>query len=322
MRMVKRIVDIFLLLLILGLGACLLVPDFSSVIEARATLPLKELMTGIFGAFALPIFEILVVAIPVLLIIMLARGYVSGVTTVAKLLLATYILTLGIPSKLPTKLSVPKEPTAEEYATVASLLCDRLGEAPPPEDYTLTAAATAATNYARESLGIDFTEAPKIKQSIAPAVLTEMGIVAYFAFATAEVVVNTAAPDFMTVFATAHETLHLLGITREDEASFHATLALIASGDTALLTTAYLSAFVYVGARLCTLNFDTYSEIYDHLPDFARQMLDLRTEFLGQKGNTLGKVSDTLNDAAIGLRDSRGADSYSGTAALLVSYFL
>ena len=322
MRMVKRMVDLFLWLLLLSFGACFLISGLAPVLDARVCMPLRELMTGITGAVYAPIFELLVVCVPVVLIIMLVCGKLTGVTTVAKLLLISYVITLGIPSKQPIRVESREEPTIEEYITVARLISDKISELPESGGYELSSAAAAAVKYARDKLDIHPEEAPRVKDTVAPITLTKMGIVAYFAFATAEVVVNTSAPGFMTVLATAHEVMHFLGITREDEANLFATVALIESGDPTLALSAYLSAFVYVGARICDEKRDTYSEIYAHLPAFAREMLEFRAHFLKEKGGTLATVSDTLNDYAVSLHDPRGAESYSETAALLVPYFL
>jgi hypothetical protein len=253
---------------------------------------------------------------------MLARGYISGITTVAKLLLVAYIITLGVPARQPSTLGEPREYTIEEYEEAARIICERISRFSPPEIYSPSLAVSAAMDYANGTLGVDMTEAPRVKRTAAPAFLTEMGIVAYYAFPTSEIVINTSAPDFMAVLSSAHEAMHLFGISREDEANFFAVLALISSGDQALSFCAHLCAFVYVGAHICVQNRDTYSEIYDRLPDFAKEMLKKRTQFLQGKGSITGPVSDALNDAAISLRDSRGADSYSQSAALLVSYFL
>ena len=322
MRMVKRMVDLFLWLLLLSFGACFLISGLAPVLDARVCMPLRELMTGITGAVYAPIFELLVVCVPVVLIIMLVCGKLTGVTTVAKLLLISYVITLGIPSKQPIRVESREEPTIEEYITVARLISDKISELPEPDGYELSSAATAAVEYAHKKLNAKETDIPKVKNTVVPTMLAKMGIVAYFAFATAEVVVNTSAPGFMSVLATAHEVMHFLGITREDEANLFATVALIESGDPTLALSAYLSAFVYVGARICDEKRDTYSEIYAHLPAFAREMLEFRAHFLKEKGGTLATVSDTLNDYAVSLHDPRGAESYSETAALLVPYFL
>ena len=71
MRMVKRIVDLFLWLLLLSFGACFLISGLAPVFDERVCMPLRELMTGITGAVYAPIFELLVVCVPVVLIIML-----------------------------------------------------------------------------------------------------------------------------------------------------------------------------------------------------------------------------------------------------------
>ncbi len=321
MQLIKRLVDILFWLLLLAFGACFF-PDAVLPLEERVCAPVRISLSHVTSGFGVPLFEIMVVGIPIFLIAMLAGGRISAVITVAKLLLAAYIITLGVPSRLPSRISVTAEPTVEDYTRAATLVCERLGSLSPPDEDVRSSAALAAQEYAADKLNVQSAPPPRIKTSLAPALLTDMRIVAYYAFASAEVVVNSYAPDFMIAFSAAHETIHFLGIANEDEANFFAFAALAESGDEALEFSAYLCAFVYVGAVLCAEDRDTYDEIYANLPDSARELLDLRHTFVERGDGRLGALSDTLNDVAISLRDSRGADSYSYTSRLVVAYLL
>ncbi len=322
MWFLKRLVNIFFWLMLLAFGVSFLSHSAATLLDARVGAPLRASVSYITGKTALPIFEIMLLALPVLLIALLAGGRISGVITVAKLLVAAYIITLGIPAKVPPRVTVSTEPTQAEYTNAARLVCERLSALPTPTGDLITPAALAASEYVTDKLCIESAVIPTVKASLVPNIVADMGIVAYYAFPTAEIVVCDTAPDFLAAFSAAHEAMHFFGISSEDEANLFALAALLNSGNQALEYCAYLGAFVYVGAVLCTEDRDTYDEIYAQLPDFAREMLDLRNSFVKQGEGRLGALSDTLNDVAITLRDPRGSASYSYTSRLIVEYLL
>ena len=322
MRLIKGLVGILLWPLLLALCASLAAPRIAVLIDGRICMPLRSALSRLFAILHIPIFEILIVAIPILLIVALVRARLSVITTVAGMLLISYVVTLGVPSALPRRTPDTLEPTTDDYIRAATVIARGLGDTAPPSTDMRVEAASAAAKYARDTLAISGAIVPRIKATLAPNILAKIGVIAYYAFPTAEVVVNTAAPDFMIATASAHETMHLLGVTNEDEANLFAIAALLECGDESLKFCAYLCAFVYVGARLCTQDRDTYDEIYALLPDSARMALALRRDFLSARGGSLGAISSTLNDAAIALRDPRGADSYSASASLIVAYLL
>ena len=322
MRLIKKLVDLLFWSLLLVFGLCFVSDSAAVLFDERIGTPLRIAISYPMGAFFVPVFEIMVIGVPLLLIFLLADGRIFGVISVAKLLIAAYIVTLGIPARVPPRIAVASEPTSEQYALAADIVCKRLWELPVPQGDTVAEAAVAAAEYAERELGVEQAIPPRIKASLAPAIIADMGIVAYYAFPTAEIITCTDAPDFMTVFSTAHETMHFFGVANEDEANLFALAALLDSGNESLEYSAYLCAFVYVGSALCTEDRDTYDKIYAKLPDFARESLDERTSFLKRGEGRLGSVSDVLNDVALTLRDPRGAESYSYTSRLVVEYLL
>ncbi len=322
MRLLKRLVDICFWLILLCYGSCFVTGASASLFEEKVGLPLRTMLSHLTEILPFSIFEVLLIAAPILLLALLAHGRLSTVTAVAKLTLVGYVITLGIPSGLPSRVTAPQEPEVSEYVRAAELICERLNALPAIGEDMRASAAQAAANYARDSLGVGAAYTPMVKTSLAPAVLTDMGVLAYYAFPTAEVTVNGTAPDFMMVYSTAHETMHFLGVTREDEANLFAFIALAESGDGALKFSAYLSAFVYVGAEIGARNSDTYDEIYAKLPEYAKSALRLRREFLSEKDERISSLSETIGNAIISLRDPRGTDSYSYTSRLIVAYLL
>lgn len=322
MRLLKRLVDIFFWLLIVCFGACFAVGASAVILEERIALPLRSALAYLTRIAPFSIFEVLLIGAPILLLALLAHGHLSAVVTVAKLTLVGYVITLGIPSRLPPRVSEPDEPTFSEYIRAAELVCDHLGTLSPIDGDMRRPAAEAAADYARRELCIEAAYTPVVKTSLAPAVLTDMGVLAYYAFPTAEVTVNGTAPDFMRTFSTAHELMHFLGVVREDEANLYAFISLADSGDDTLKFSAYLSAFVYLGAEIGAQNVDTYEQIYAQLPENARNSLKLRREFLADRDAKISDMSASLGDVTISLRDPRGAESYSYTSRLIVDHLL
>ena len=323
MRLIKRLVGILFWLSFFCFCAGLVSPRIAALVEEHISLPLRTSLSGFTSVLPIPLFELLIPVLPILLTVMLVKGRLSAVTTVAKLLFISYVITLGTSAAAADRITDVRALETEDYIAVARVIVDGLCDtAHAPSAYVASEAAFVAAEYAGDRLLVMGVTVPMVKATLVPDVLTRMGVIAYYAFPTAEVVVNTAAPDFMIALSSAHETMHLSGITDEDEANLFAIAALLESGDATLEFYAYLNAFVYVGSRICTQNRDTYNEICALLPDKAREQLARRSDFLSKKSGTLGRLSASLNDAAITLRDSRGSDSYSESAALIAAYFL
>ena len=322
MRLLKRLVDILLWLSVIVLLLSAIAPRVVSALDGRFGIRVRMALSSLTAPVLIPVVELIVIALPVLLVALIVRGRLSGITTVAKLLIITYAISLGIPSATPPRISASDEPSTDEYIRAATLIGERLAVLPPVCTDLGERAVLAAVAYARDTLELTDAAPPSVKRTLLPPVLTSIGVIAYYAFPTAEVVVNTAAPGFMQTLATAHETMHFLGIGREDEANLFALAALFESGDEALEFSAYLNAFVYVGARLCTQDRDTYARIYALLPEKVTELLSQRQDFLSSRSHSASSISSTLNDLAVTLRDPRGSDSYSATAPLIVHYLL
>ena len=149
MRLIKGLVNILFWMLVLGFAACYLTPLAAQPLEEHACAPVRAYLSGVVSTFNIPIFEILLIVIPLLLIAMLASGRISCVTTVAKLLLAAYIVTLGVPSKLPSRAAEPVEFTSEEYVRAAELVTDALADLTPPKEDISALASRRAAEYSR-----------------------------------------------------------------------------------------------------------------------------------------------------------------------------
>lgn len=321
MRLLKKFVDVLFWLMLLCFGACFITGASATLFEQKLGLPLRTMLSHLTELLPFSVFEVLLIVTPLLLLAFLAHGKISGVTVTAKLVVTGYILTLGIPSQLPPRVSDPGEPTMDEYVRAAELVCEQMNTLSPGIS-DVQSAVNAATDYARSQLGIDSAYNPTVKPSLAPAILTDMGVLAYYAFPTAELAVNGTAPEFMRLFSAAHEAMHFLGIMREDEANLYAFVSLSQSADDTLKYAAYLNAFVYIGAEIGTRNSDTYDQIYAKLPENARNLLSMRRKFLSDGDDRMSAVSTAIGDRIVSLRDPRGLESYSYTSRLIVEHLL
>jgi len=264
--------------------------------DVRVANPIRQILNGVLGAIKIPIFEILLFLLPIILLILLLKGRVRYMTAILCMLIAAYLITIGIPSAKAPRL-LPSI-TDSEY---------------------INATRTAAEKLAKLSYENIFI--PQ-KYSLISSVLTKMGIYAYYAFPTAEVVVNEGLPMPMRPFAQAHELAHLEGIIREDEANLYAFSHLVESGDPCNEFSAYFAAFCSLAAITYTISADEYFTIYSMLPDKVKEYLSDRREFSSYGSGVLGTLSGSLNDAAISVHDSRGSKSYNATAARLADYIL
>ena len=283
--------------------------------------PVKEIMTVVANTLEVPIFEILAVALPIVLVLFLWRHKLSAMLALLLILAASYAVNIGFPSLTEGK-TVEVDVTAEDCERALRSVADKLNELSYANDSASVDYLEYAREYIKKELNVELKNLPKIKGTAFPKLLERWGILGYFAFPTAEIIVCEAQPSFMLPFTAVHELMHYSGVMLEDEANLHAFKILVSSGTPCNEFSAYFAAFTHIGGLLARLDADRYFEIYSALDDEVKECFAERLDFL-EKGQ--GRVKDALenaNNAAITARDERGAKSYSYTAHLLVNCIL
>jgi hypothetical protein len=163
---------------------------------------------------------------------------------------------------------------------------------------------------------------PKIKKIKNEKLATRLGILGSYSFLTSEINVNFSAPSYTLPFSAAHEMAHLFGISGEAEASFFGYLASLATKDDAIMYSAYLSAFEYVGSALVRANRDFYLEVFEKLPEKAKLDIKSYKDFYVRNSTPLTDASDKINEELLNFVDKNGSYDYGSFTNLLVSYLL
>ena len=316
--MIRKISALLLILSAILLLMSYVGADQAQFVEKHIAFPIRSLFAGIFDIIRIPAFELFLIGSPLLFALALVRRRgLALLTLIAVLLFSSYCINLAIPANAE---SISEQGSGEpDMALAARLIADKLNSfgdvlVSDTED-TCMAVTAAVEKYASlQSLPTDLCS---VKPSVLSSIFDRMGILALYAFPTGEVIVNTSQPQFMLPFSAAHEYMHYLGISREDEADISAFTALESCGDEALEYSAYITAFSYVGGALYKASADDYWKIYDDLSDTVKDHLSERGEYLRDIGTN--KFSALLNNAAISMRDSRGSASYSNSARLIAA---
>ena len=152
---------------------------------------------------------------------------------------------------------------------------------------------------------------------------TALGISGLYYFPTAEYVVNTDAPPYVSAFSAAHEYSHFNSVMREDEANLNAYILIASSEDSFYRYSAYLYAFELISSSLCKSGSASLDELLSLIPDFAGCDLLAHKQYAERyKNGFLHKISLKLNGVAQSVNDKRGGASYSASASLICNYIL
>ena len=326
--MIKRIFYSLWRLAVAGAVLIFIASHFSTVIHGFSTRYITHPIRGFYAAltntFPIPLFEIgavlLVLAIPFLM-----WRYVSGIGRLTPLLLSLeiilfgYLITIGIDGAIPQKredVTLDESSYSSALENISAELNSLVGAVPETNVFSEYEIREAAAAYAYGTLDSHFTHIPKIKETIFGRMIKSLGTTAYYAPFTAEVIVRSELSDVRRTSASMHELMHFVGVTDEDGAVYHSVSALISAKDDRLRYSGLLEAYVHVGSMLYEINPDKYFEISsDLLPRVTKDLASWR------KNTTDSELGDKLNDAAIALRDGRGADSYKNAAAYIARLF-
>ena len=165
-----------------------------------------------------------------------------------------------------------------------------------------------------------FSTKPQIKFFGFPKVFSKMKILASYSFFTSEISVNPLAPRYTAVFSAAHEMAHLFGVFCEGEANFYAYLSLVKTENSALVYSASLNAFEYLGRELNAISPDAYRKIYSALSVKALSDMKEYVNFYSSVRGVAAQASDKANSVILNAFDKLGSESYDKFTCLLVPY--
>ena len=130
-------------------------------------------------------------------------------------------------------------------------------------------------------------------------------------------------PTPLAIFSIAHETMHFLGVTREDEANFHAVRLCMASKTPAIRYSGALAAYRYTASALYNQNPDEYRSVLKTLTEGVRVSIACCNEFSSlYKQSRVRKITEGANSTLVKMRYINGTGGYSDTARYILTYLL
>ncbi|MCB9666319.1 MAG: DUF3810 domain-containing protein [Alphaproteobacteria bacterium] len=172
---------------------------------------------------------------------------------------------------------------------------------------------------ADRGLGEDFGRARgPVKLPWISPVLSYLGIAGVFVPFTGEAVVNAGPPTWSRVATAAHEKAHQRLVTREDEATFVGTLALLAADEPLLAYGAWQAVRRHLQAELVRLDPDALDKVAGKLdPGPQRDVVALGAYWERYEG-WLQAAQDDVNDLYLRANDVQdGTASYARAVDLL-----
>jgi hypothetical protein len=167
-----------------------------------------------------------------------------------------------------------------------------------------------------------FNFSTRTKPVIISSLMSYTGILGVYSFFTGEANVNTAYPDYTTVFTAAHEMAHQRGIAREDEANFVAFMVCIKSDNAYLNYCGYVNAYEYVMNALKNENADYYAEVKSKCDANVKKEMGAYAEtYYKYDDNPVSDVTDTINNTYLEIQGTEGTKSYGMVVDLAVAYY-
>ena len=312
----------------------------------------RRIMASFGDLFPFSLFEVLILSLPLTLAAVIAlaiRRFRSGegrvrfivnFISVILLVLSGHLIALGIgykTSPVSLRMGISEvEVNEENLAETMTRLMNEVNELAPRVDRNSAGVFVSGYDYSQLSAKIcesyrAFYEKygfPKPYDSRAKGVyhgnlMSYLEITGIYTYVTGEANVNTAFPDFDTVFVTAHEMAHQRGILRENEANFIAYVICSTSNDESIRYSAALTMYEYISSALYRTNPDRYKEISKGINGLAVEDMIASREVVKKYSNTfIGEISNKVNDIYLKGNGTDGVVSYGRVVELAVSYLL
>ncbi len=228
-----------------------------------------------------------------------------------------------------------KERPAQELADLCVSLAaaaNTLREQVPEDANGVFTFGTSTAELFREipqAYGTLGKQYPQFGRSIPPAkpvlsseLMSVAGISGIFIPFTQEANINTHQPPLLIPSAAAHESAHLLGIAREDEANFVGYLACLQSQNKSVQYSGIVLALINAGNALDAISPSAYSQLFDHYSIGLQRDLIAHSaywkQYEGQAEQTVSKINDNYLKQH---NQSDGIMSYGRMVDLLLAYY-
>lgn len=151
--------------------------------------------------------------------------------------------------------------------------------------------------------------------------LAYTGIEGIFVPFTYEPTLNTDYPAFILPFTISHETAHLKGFAREDEANFMAYLACLNNPDVYYQYSGHMNALLYLADALYATDQNQWKEQMQKLDRRAAGDFAAYNAYVQRHAGTVDKISSQVNDRYLKSQGQSGVVSYDDFVVLLADRY-
>ena len=298
----------------------------------------RQFISSISSVFDFSLFEMLVIASPVLIIISLAyifraesrkevkRRFLLLISFLS-ILPSSYIIMTAIPYLSPSPIPIDNQTVNSDDITWAAEMLlvgvnDTAGFADGDYGYEyLTSHISSGYKKIFDGYELPTPKLARVKGVRLSNFMSYAGILAAYTPPTAEINVNLEIPPYMLAFTVAHEYAHSLGIGGEADANLFAFICCEASDDKGISYSARLCMLEYILSDLYKTNKEMYTKVYNSFDEKAKSDIESHREYIKKyEKSRIFDFSEWLNDFHNEAWDKAGVGSYSQTAARLVNY--
>lgn len=145
-------------------------------------------------------------------------------------------------------------------------------------------------------------------------------ITGLYSFYTGEANINVDTPQYSIPYTIAHESAHVCGFMREDEANYIAFVVCRASGDEETQYSGTMLALIHSLNALARTDADAWREIRTGLSPQVQADLALNSAYWNSFDTGVGKVAEKANDTHLKMNDQKdGIQSYGRMVDLLLA---
>jgi hypothetical protein len=138
---------------------------------------------------------------------------------------------------------------------------------------------------------------------------------------TYEPCVNTFGPQFMLPTNMAHESAHVKGFAREDEANFISYLANCQNSDIYFKYSAHMAAFMYLSDALVQTDSDAFTKIASKLDNRAAGDFEYFNQYISRFAGPIQNVSQDINNSYLKSQGQQGVITYSYVIQLMAAKY-
>ena len=323
---------------------------FADKVNGGISQHFRRFMASIGEIFPVSLFELIIYCIPIILFFVFYKAvkvfksgegrlrFIINFIAVILLIYSGHLLALGVAhntTPISKKMELSEvDVTRENLIETTTALRDEvnaLANQVPRDENNVFTHGYSYSKLSKEisDLYIPYAELygiPKGYDSTAKGVMASeamsyLGITGIYTYVTGEANVNTAYPDYVTLFTAAHEMSHQRGILRENEANFAAYILLASSDDPSFRYAASLNIYEYFASALYRTDKDAYYEMVADLSPLAKADIRQANAVYKKYGDTIIEdISDWINDFYLESSGSEGIISYSRVVELVLAY--